>query len=65
MVDSHLAGKFASVNLKLEVLTTSSSPSVLMNAVEVNEEEEMGSFDRVLAKHRKLWNERNNLIAQI
>jgi len=61
----HLAEEFASVSRELEVLTTSASPSVLMNAVEADEDEEMGSFDRILAKHRKLLDERNRLIAQI
>jgi hypothetical protein len=65
MVNSHLAEEFASVNRELEALTTSASPSVLMNAVEVDDDEEMGSFGRVLEKHRKLWNDRNGLIAQI
>ena len=65
LINSHLAEEFASVNRELEVLTTSASPSVLMNSVEVGDEEEMGSFDLVLAKHRKLLDERNSLIAQI
>jgi len=65
VINSHLAEEFASVNRELEVLTTSASPSVLMNSVEVGDEEEMGSFDHVLAKHRNLLDERNSLIAQI
>ena len=64
-VDTHLAEEFASVNCELEVLTTSASPRVLMNAVEADDGEKMGSFDRVLAQHRKLLDERNRLIAQI
>ena len=65
VVNPHLAEEFASVNRELEVLTTSASPSVLMNAVEVDDDEEMGSFDRVLAEHRKFLDERNRLISQI
>ena len=64
-INSHLAEEFASVNRELEVLTTSTSPSVLINSVEVDDKEEMGSFDRVLEKHRKLFDERKSLIAQI
>ena len=65
MVNSHLAQEFASVNRKLEVLTTSTSPSVMMNAVEIGDDEEMCSFDRVLGEQRNFLDERNALIAQI
>ena len=64
VVNAHLAEGFASINRGLEVLTTSASPSVLMNSTEGDDGEEMG-FDRVLTEHQKLLNERNSLIAQI
>jgi len=51
-------------SLLAEELTTSTSPSVLMNSVEADDGEEIG-FDRVLAEHQKLSNERNSLIARI
>jgi len=64
VVNSLLAEEFASINRGLEELTTSTSPSVLMNSVEADDGEEIG-FDRVLAEHQKLSNERNSLIARI
>ena len=68
VVDSHLAKEFASTNRKLEELTTSTSPDVMRDAMGVGDDEEMGTFDgfdRVLAEHRKLLDQRNSLVAQI
>ena len=65
VVNSHLAEEFASVNQKLEAVTTSASSSVLMNAVEFDDDEVMGSFSHVLGEHRNVLDERNRLIAQI
>ena len=68
VVNSHLAKEFASANRKLEELTTSTSPGVMKDAMGVGDDEEMGifdEFDRVLAEHRKLLDQRNGLVAQI
>ena len=64
-VDLHLARKFAALNQDLEELTTSVSPMAWSNGGDVNGNGDMDPFGCVVAKQRKLVDERNSLITQI
>ena len=64
-VDPILAWKFSTLNEDLEALTTSASPNVWLKGGGVNDSEEIDPFGRVVAKQRKLLDERNSLITHI
>jgi len=64
-VDPVLARKFSVLNEDLEALTTSVSPIIWSKGGGVEDCEEMDPFGRVVAKQRKLLDERNSLITHI
>jgi len=65
VVDSTLAGKFAAINRELEELTTSVSPDAWRNDLRVEGLSGMDPFSNLVAKQRKLLEDRNNIINEI
>ena len=64
-VNLPLAEKFAAVNYDLEAFTFSDSPAVWIDDGQVGGREAMGPFDGLVVKHRKLVQERDELISRI
>jgi len=65
-VNSHLANEFTAVNRELEKLTMSVPPGTVMNDEDRHKDGEgMDKFGRLVVSHRKLLDQRSELILQI
>ena len=65
LVNLPMAERFAAINKELEALTTSSSAGIWPNEGQVNSDELMDPFGRLVIKQRTLVTERDSLISQI
>jgi CHAT domain-containing protein len=65
LVNSPLAERLATINKELEALTTSSSAGIWPNEGQVDSDDLVDPFGRLLIKQRTLVTERDNLISQI